>query len=172
MKFHAKISEISVPYLWGPEDDKNYRSCHEFTVENVKLQKKFMIYSSQSCPVKEIPSDVSLVAGKYSEGFLHGPASSLTSKSIIYPCSEFRCKIDCPCQLCRYQSGYCSLSGSHLESVKDCELCRKDYDDYMLHHRASSAVPALYRIAQNFPPIYLRSCEVGVQLWETYHRTS
>ena len=57
MKFHAKISEISVPYLWGPEDDKSYRSCHEFTVKNVKLQKKFMIYSSQSCPVKEIPSD-------------------------------------------------------------------------------------------------------------------
>ena len=136
MKFHAKISEISVPYLWGPEDDKSYRSCHEFTVKNVKLQKKFMIYSSQSCPVKEIPSDVSLIAGKYSEGFLHGPASSLTSKSIMYPCSEFRCKIDCPCQLCRYQSGYCSLSGIHLESVKDCELCRKDYDDHMLHHRA------------------------------------
>ena len=58
MKFHAKIAEISVPYLWGPEDDKSYRSCHEFTVENVKLQKKFMIYSSQSCPVKEIPSGV------------------------------------------------------------------------------------------------------------------
>ena len=136
MKFHAKIAEISVPCLWGPEDDKDYRNCHEFTVENVKLQEKFMKYSSRPCPVDEIPSDVSLIAGKYAEGFLHGPASSLTSKSIIYPCSEFQCKIDCPCQLCRYRSHYCIMSGSHIGSEKNCELCTNDYNDHMLHHRA------------------------------------
>ena len=136
MKFHAKIAEISVPCLWGPEDDKDYRNCHEFTVENVKLQEKFMKYSSRPCPVDEIPSDVSLIAGKYAEGFLHGPASSLSSKSIIYPCSEFQCKIDCPCQLCRYKSHYCIMSGSHIGSEKNCELCTNDYNDHMLHHRA------------------------------------
>ena len=136
MKFHAKISELGIPCLWGPDDDKDYRSCHEFSVQSVNIQEKFMEYSSRSRPVTEIPSDVSLIAGKYPDGFLHGPATSLTSKSIMYPCSEFRCKVDCPCQLCQNKSRHCTLSCSHLELVKDCEPCRKDYNDHMLHHRA------------------------------------
>ena len=48
MKFHAKISLLGRPFLWGKSEDKNFdhyvkSSCHEFSVESVDLQEKFLV---------------------------------------------------------------------------------------------------------------------------------
>ena len=112
MKFHAKISLLGRPFLWGKSDDKNFdhyvkSSCHEFSAVNVDLQEKFLVYNLSSRPVSEVPSTVTYIAGKYPEGSLHGPASSIVSKSIIYPCEEFRCQLECPCHLCRKKAPHC-----------------------------------------------------------------
>ena len=140
MKFHGKMRMISAPRLWGQSDRffdyNNESSCHEFSVKSVKIEEKYMLYSSSVRPVSEVPSDVVFIAGKYPEDFLHGPASSLVSRSIMYPCNKFRCRIDCPCQLCRFKIHHCPDSISHLTTCTVCDFCRKDYNDHMLHHRA------------------------------------
>jgi hypothetical protein len=88
MKFHVKSSPLGRPFLWGKSEDKNFdhyvkSSCHEFFVESVDMQEKFLVYNSSFRSVFEVPSSVTYVAGKYPEGSLHGPASSIVTKSII-----------------------------------------------------------------------------------------
>ena len=142
MKFHAKISLLKRPFLWGKSKDKSFdhyvkSSCHEFSVESVDLQEKFLVYSSSSVRVSEVPSTVTYIAGKYPEGSLHGPASSRVSKSIIYPCGEFRCRLDCPCHLCRKKAPNCLKAASNSSlACGDCSDCSRDYIDHLLHHRA------------------------------------
>jgi len=142
MKFHGKIALIQQPRLWGKAHNKHLDprfsvkgSCFEFSVENVEVVEKHLVYSSEIRLVHENPSNVTFKAEKYPDGFLHGPASSLKSKSIIYPCNFFRCRIDCPCHLCRFKQPLCMKSSSNYH-CGDCSLCRKDYDDHLLHHRA------------------------------------
>ena len=141
MKFHAKISLLGRPFLWGKSDDKNFdhyvkSSCHEFSAVNVDLQEKFLVYNSSSRPVSEVPSTVTYIAGKYPEGSLHGPASSIVSKSIIYPCEEFRCRLECPCHLCRKKAPHCLKAANCSSACGDCSDCRLDYIDHLLHHKA------------------------------------
>ena len=142
MKFHGKISLIQRPKLWGKSYDKHFNhyvksSCHEFSVDNVQVRDKYMKYSSKVCSVDEVPSLVTYIAGKYPEGFLHGPASSLKSKTIIYPCDSFKCQLDCPCHLCRFKQPCCITASSTSNfTCGDCSFCRQDYDDHLLHHWA------------------------------------
>ena len=141
MKFHAKISLLGRPFLWGKSDDKNFdhyvkSSCHEFSAVNVDLQERFLVYNSSSRPVSEVPSTVTYIAGKYPEGSLHGPASSIVSKSIIYPCEEFRCRLECPCHLCRKKAPHCLKAANCSSACGDCSDCRLDYIDHLLHHKA------------------------------------
>ena len=137
MKFHGQFKMLSAPCLWGKSNNsKSYHhesSCHEFCVGDVEVKTDLMKFSSRPCPLDQVPSKVSFIAGEYSKNFLHGPASSRTSKSIVYPCNRFQCRIDCPCHLCRFKSIHCTVSNKKCE---DCELCKKDYNDHMLHHRA------------------------------------
>ena len=130
MKFHAKISLIQRPNLWGISYNKHFSSnvkssCHEFSVDNVQVREKYLKYSSKACRVDQVPSIVTYIAGKYPEGFLHGPASSLKTKTIIYPCDLFRCRLDCPCQLCRFKQPHCiTASSTSNMSCEDCSFER------------------------------------------------
>ena len=141
MKFQGHFSLIQQPYLWGKSDDTNFShyvksSCHEFSAESVEFDDKYLHYSSSTPPVSKVPSTVTYIAGKYPEGFLHGPASSLVSKSIIYPCNKFRCRLDCPCNLCRMKRPLCLKAENSSNTCGDCSDCRLDYNDHLLHHRA------------------------------------
>ena len=142
MKFHVKSSPLGRPFLWGKSEDKNLdhyvkSSCHEFFVESVDMQEKFLVYNSSFRSVFEVPSSVTYVAGKYPEGSLHGPASSIVTKSIIYPCEEFRCRLDCPCHLCRKKASNCLKAATNSSiACGDCSDCSLDYNDHLLHHRA------------------------------------
>jgi hypothetical protein len=50
---------------------------------------------------------------------LYGPAS-LRDKTLIYPCEEFKCRISCPCTMCRNKMRYC-----------------EDFEDHETFHRAN-----------------------------------
>ena len=70
----------------GCSEEKKW--CHEFALcyEEAAVQS----------------SVIQVLATKIvSEDWLFGPASLLASRSVIYPCSRFRCSIPCPCQDCR-----------------------------------------------------------------------
>ena len=81
-------------------------------------------------------AEVSLVAGSYSQISLHGPASLIDTKSIIYPCSNFQCRVPCPCNRCRRKCSYCRKA-EHSETCYDCLEYKQDYDEHLLFHRAA-----------------------------------
>ena len=37
----------------------------------------------------------------YQVPWLYGPATSLSSRTVIYPCNRYRCALPCPCKLCQ-----------------------------------------------------------------------
>lgn len=139
MRFHGKFSLIQRPTLWGKSDSHHFdhyvfSSCHEFSVSNVDIKYNYLKYSSKPPPVSEVPSNVTYVAGKHADEFLYGPASSLKSRTIIYTCERYRCRLGCPCQLCRVKHPHCNRATTN-ETCGDCSKCRQDYDDHLLHHR-------------------------------------
>ena len=63
---------------------------------------------------------VAMIAGQLVEKeSLYGPAS-LRDKTLIYPCEEFKCRVGCPCAMCRNKLGYC-----------------EDFEDHEIFHRAN-----------------------------------
>ena len=90
--------------------------CHFFSIKNKKDD-------GSRC--------IELVPGKHiSEKWLFGPASNL-HKSIIYPCSRYRCQIPCPCMDCCQQLPSCQAS---LISECTCKRCIDQFDDHMNFH--------------------------------------
>ena len=65
--------------------------------------------------------------------WLYGPATSLSSRKIIYPCTKFRCSIPCPCLICRKKHPTCRVPASH---GCDCQNCRMQYLDHTTFHAA------------------------------------
>ena len=112
------------------------------------------MYSSSPGSVFEVPSTVTYIAGKYPEGSLHGPASSIVSKSIMYPCEEFRCRLDCACVLCRKKAPNCLKAPANCSiACGDCSGCSLDYIDHLLHHIGLDISCA--SIVRNFRRLFL-----------------
>ena len=105
-------------------------SCHEFTVANVDVDKSLKV---DYCT---FAANVTLIAGKFPETSLHGPASLLKDRTLIYPCTEFQCRLGCPCHLCRKKVNICSKAGKKATCDGDCSDCRSDCYEHMLFHRA------------------------------------
>ena len=89
--------------------------------------------------VKENPND-SLLAKVQMEPvsyvkieWLYGPATCLSSRRIIYPCTRFRCSLPCPCLICRKRHPTCRVPASH---GCDCQNCRMQYLDHSSFHAA------------------------------------
>jgi uncharacterized C2H2 Zn-finger protein len=61
--------------------------------------------------------------------WLYGPATLLTSRRIVYPCSRFRCGITCPCLICAKQHPRCRAGPSC-----DCEECHRQFNDHESFH--------------------------------------
>ena len=89
--------------------------CHHFSLQD---------------PVQEASSSVEILAGKtVKEDCLFGPATSLDSRGVIYPCSQNRCALPCPCRICRKIHPSCY----HPEPCS-CEECMLNFDDHSRFH--------------------------------------
>ena len=115
MRYTATFLPYKQPQLNGRTvpfgEDAAGTSCHVFKAGDVKVTCARDNY-------KEF--DVTLVAGELVKSDrLYGPAS-LRDRTLIYPCEEFKCRLGCPCQMCR-------------QKLKFCE----DFVDHLTFHRAS-----------------------------------
>ena len=131
MRFRGSFRLKEQPILHGCTTDSKFKydgsafklSCHEFTVDKVKSE-------------KVEAAEVTFIAGKYVDGSLYGPASLLKDKTIIYTCKWYRCRLGCPCHLCRKKVNNCEKSGNAETCSGPCVKCRGDCDDHLLFHRA------------------------------------
>ena len=127
--YHLKMSfdyeaDFGQRHLFGyGKNIKKYENgelklCHIFTL---KIKKN------------DEPRCIKLAPGEHiSEKWLFGPASNL-QKSIIYPCSRYRCQLPCPCMDCCQQPPSCESS---LNSDCTCKRCIEQFDDHMNFHIA------------------------------------
>ena len=124
---------LKQPRLHGHSMDphrKHLYKCHEFI--SVKEKK---------CDYDKMKAEATLVAGKYvnceiNEGTMCGPASSLKTKTVIYPCDSNRCQIPCICQLCINKQTFCKISECHKTCEGSCIECKQDLTDHILFHKA------------------------------------
>ena len=94
-------------------NQKEKSLCHEFKIADVNDQ-----------------NHISVLPGKVCQDFLFGPACELITKSVIYPCNRFRCRVPCPCQSCRKLPELsCGKPGCA------CEGCRSQFSDHQHFHR-------------------------------------
>ena len=100
--------------------------CHEFSVKNVILK---VSPTQFHCEAK-----VYLMTGKYAENHIYGPASSLSDKSVIYPCRLFKCRLRCPCHRCRKGCNKCTDPDHELLPGGGCSECQDDYWEHFLFH--------------------------------------
>ena len=123
MRFKATFRLAHQPVLMGCSKSKGSikSSCHVFSVSDIKSVL--------------LDAEVTLVAWEYPGNSLHGPASSKSDRTIIYPCDRFRCRVGCPCQLCRMKVPLCKKARTG-ETCGDCVDCRADYGDHQHFHRA------------------------------------
>ena len=109
---------------------------NEVTWRGARVERKFRNLTDIICHhfslknhVYEANSVVELVAGKIvKEEWLYGPATSLKTRSVIFPCSKHRCSLPCPCRLCRKIQPRCQLE---LCSGEECML---NFDDHSHFH--------------------------------------
>ena len=95
--------------------------CHFFSIKNKKDD-------GSRC--------IELVPGKHiSEKWLFRPASNL-HKSIIHPCSRFRCQIPCPCMDCCQPQEHPPCESSSNKSDCHCKRCIEQFNDHMNFHLA------------------------------------
>ena len=88
-----------------PHADKQ-KKCHNFSI---KLEET------------STPTSVHLVPGKVIKiPWLYGPAVRLDRKSVIYPCTRYRCSVPCPCLLCRGKYARCSVPNTQPCDCADC----------------------------------------------------
>ena len=101
--------------------------CHEFlSVSDVKVKEN------------KTDTEFTLVAGplvtcRISEGTMFGPASSILTKTVMYPCNYHRCKIPCACKICRCKETFCP-NYEHKKLWGPCSDCVRDFDDHSLFH--------------------------------------
>ena len=94
-------------------NQKEKALCHEFEIANVKDQ-----------------NSITVLPGKVCENFLFGPACELITKSVIYPCNRYRCRVPCPCQSCRkLPESSCGKPGCA------CAGCKAQFSDHQQFHR-------------------------------------
>ena len=128
MRFKATFRLIQQPRLTG--NSKHSLRCYFFRVIKVKCENP-LFYNS------EASAEITLVAEKKSERTLHGPASSLKEKTLVYPCEKFHCWIPCPCKLCAKKLHYRQAGSEKTDD--DFSSRREDFEDHFLYHRAYHA---------------------------------
>ena len=94
--------------------------CHEFALTKSNVPESLTI---------ELLTVNNVVSSR-----LFGPASSLESKTLIYPCNRYYCRIPCPCNICHnLMSSSCQVPESYPCS---CKVCSCQFQDHSNFHRA------------------------------------
>ena len=118
-----------------PRADRQ-KKCHEFSI---KLE--------GSTPK---PTSVQLVAGKSIRiQWLYGPATRLDSKTVIYPCTRYRCSVPCPCLLCSGKYAMCSVSYTLPCNCADCTGHFRDHKTF--HGSYHFGCKSCVQLIQKFP---------------------
>ena len=99
------------------------RLCHEFSL-------KYPVGSFSATNVQLMPGKVIETKSLYGPG----PACTLDTKIVIYPCNRYKCKIPCPCLICRKLrvSSACQVQ---LDQSCGCDGCIEHFQDHSLYHR-------------------------------------
>jgi uncharacterized Zn-finger protein len=70
---------------------------------------------------------------KFRQDKLHGPATCLSSRRIMYPCSRNKCRLPCPCLICRKKHPTCQVPS---DQACDCQDCLVQFRDHSSFHGA------------------------------------
>ena len=90
------------------------RKCYEFEFLNWK----------ERCPEKVQVAPIELKKNKW----LFGPATKLSTRSIVYPCSREKCALPCPCLICHKKHPHCRAVNDC--DCEECKLFNVDHDNY------------------------------------------
>ena len=77
---------------------------------------------------------------------LYGPATILSSRQIVYPCSRGRCTVPCPCLICRKIHPRCRAGQSC-----GCKDCRRHFKDHSFHAVLHSGCKFCHNIIKTLP---------------------
>ena len=85
-----------------------------------------------------------------SKAWLFGPATDLKTRSIIYPCTRYRCLIPCPCLLCAHKKHpFCRTPTSE---GCNCEECKHNFVNHTKFHAVFHyGCKFCYQITQRIP---------------------
>lgn len=97
------------------------KKCYEFSVADIHDDHD----SPEIVPVGPVKSRPA--------SWLYGPACSLTTRGVIYPCSRFRCCIPCPCRLCKKHS---HGRACQARDNCNCQECLSKFSDHKIFHQA------------------------------------
>ena len=65
--------------------------------------------------------------------WLFSPATSLSTRSIIYPCTKNKCSLPCVCFICQKSPPTCRVPASE---ACHCQDCQGHFEDHRLYHAA------------------------------------
>ena len=83
--------------------------------------------------------------------WLFGPATSLITRSIIYPCTKYRCSLPCMCFICHKNPPTCSVP---INEACHCQDCQRHFDDHRLYHAVyHQACKSCAQIVQAMPQL-------------------
>ena len=102
--------------------------------KNIKATRKCYEFSAAADVHKSRDSPEIVPVGQVKSltaPWLYGPACSLATKGVIYPCSRYTCCIPCPCGLCKKVPQTCQASESCY-----CEEFRGKFQDHKNFHQA------------------------------------
>ena len=120
-------------YRIDPHESK--LKCHQFSLED---------------PTNLFPTSVKLLPGKsIAEPWLYGPAMNLLTRSIIYPCTDFRCSLPCPCLLCAKIHSKCRVPSSKPCSCPDCAQHFENHREF--HGTFHFGCKFCFQLVQKFP---------------------
>jgi len=127
MSFKYK-ADFGQKRLVGFGDKKTVYDGNQIKIENdTKMCHLFALKVKDNSEAKGI---VDLVAGEaITEEWLFGPASTL-DKSVVYPCSRYRCRVPCPCKVCA------KLPSCKVQAKQFCNCisCIESLEDHRHFH--------------------------------------
>ena len=110
--------------------EKNIIKCSGIKMTNDSDEKCYQFSREKSATM--IAGVGLLKPGKLvKEKWLYGPATQLVTKSVIYPCSRFKCRIPCLCMQCEHP-------GCHVPDSEpcNCKECSNIFEDHTQYHAA------------------------------------
>ena len=126
-KFHLDfkkswISRIG-PKLVSDALDSNRQKSNASAVQRKCYEFEFLNWDER-CPEKVQVAPIQLKKDEW----LFGPATKLSTRSIVYPCSRRKCALPCPCLICHKRHPNCR--GENGCNCEECKLYDVDHNNY------------------------------------------